>query len=70
MLFTVVAYWMIGLPLGYSLGIRLDYGAKGMWIGLIGGLSIAAILMIGRFLRLSAAGRLHAHQLQHQQHER
>jgi MATE family multidrug resistance protein len=70
MLFTVIAYWLVGLPLGYSLGIHLGYGAEGMWVGLIGGLSIAAILMIGRFLRLSAAGRLHADQLQRQQHER
>jgi MATE family multidrug resistance protein len=53
MLFTVVAYWLIGLPVGYVLGIHLDYGARGMWGGLIGGLSVAAMLMIGRFLRLS-----------------
>jgi MATE family multidrug resistance protein len=53
MLFTVIAYWMVGLPLGWLLGIHLDYGARGMWIGLIAGLSIAALLMLGRFLRLS-----------------
>ena len=53
MLFTIVAYWLIGLPTGYALGIGLDHGAKGMWVGLIGGLAVAAFLMIGRFRRLS-----------------
>ena len=53
MLFTIVAYWLIGLPVGYALGISLGYGAEGMWSGLIGGLAVAAVLMIGRFQRLS-----------------
>jgi len=54
MLFTIVAYWLVGLPVGYSLGIHRGYGAEGMWIGLIGGLAIAAMLMLNRFHRLTA----------------
>ena len=56
MLYTLLAYWVIGLPLGYQLGVVLDHGAKGMWIGLIGGLSVAAVLMISRFMHLLRSG--------------
>src|SRR5690606_8649705 len=33
-----VAYWIIGLPIGYLLGIHLGYGLKGIWYGLTIGL--------------------------------
>ncbi len=55
MVFTIVAYWLIGLPLGYGLGITWGFGATGMWIGLIGGLSVAALLLGWRYARLSKA---------------
>ena len=55
MLITVVAYWLVGLPLGWSLGIHLEYGAQGMWIGLIAGLSIAATLLLLRYRQLARA---------------
>lgn len=58
MLFTIIAYWMIGLPLGYGLGILSGYGAEGMWSGLIVGLSVAAILMFVRFQLLTRHMRL------------
>lgn len=35
-----VAYWIIGLPLGYFLCFRLRWGALGVWIGLCIGLMI------------------------------
>jgi MATE family multidrug resistance protein len=50
---TLVAYWMIGLPLGYVLGFTFDQGAIGVWYGLLAGLSIAAILLFIRFNTLS-----------------
>ena len=40
MLANFVAYWLIGLPLGYILCFRLAWGALGIWIGLCGGLMI------------------------------
>jgi len=46
-----IAYWVIGLPLGYILAFHFDMGAPGMWIGLIAGLSFASIFLILRFLR-------------------
>jgi len=42
MLVTVVAYWLIGLPLGAWFGFGQHRGAPGLWMGLILGLSAAA----------------------------
>lgn len=53
MLMTVVAYWLVGLPVGWILGFRFGLGAEGMWIGLIAGLSVAALLLAVRFQRLT-----------------
>jgi MATE family multidrug resistance protein len=52
-LITLVAYWILALPLGYILGFSLNMGAIGIWIGLLAGLTIAAILLYIRFDRLS-----------------
>jgi MATE family multidrug resistance protein len=48
-----VAYWVIALPLGYWLAFPLGYGASGIWIGLLIGLTVTATLMIVRFNSLS-----------------
>ncbi|KFN49879.1 MATE family efflux transporter [Arenimonas composti] len=53
MLITVFAYWGLGLPLGAWFGLGRDGGAPGLWTGLIVGLSVAALLLGGRFLRLA-----------------
>jgi len=53
MFITVLAYWGLGLPLGYWLGIHGGQGAPGLWTGLILGLSVAACLLGWRFWRLS-----------------
>ncbi|MEZ5505822.1 MAG: MATE family efflux transporter [Gammaproteobacteria bacterium] len=49
MLLTVVAYWCVGLPVGYVLGltdwITPAMGAQGFWIGLVAGLTVAALLL-------------------------
>lgn len=47
--FIFVAYWLIGLPLSYWLGFKAGYGAVGIWMGLLIGLTLTAIAM---FLRL------------------
>jgi len=49
MVLTLIAYWGIGLPVGFVLA-RTDLfgpmmGAPGFWIGLIAGLSAAAVLL-------------------------
>jgi multidrug resistance protein, MATE family len=57
MLITVVAYWGIGMPVGWWLGLRQGGGAPGMWVGLIIGLSVAALLLTWRFLRMARGER-------------
>ena len=56
MALAALAYWGVGMPLGAGLGLWLGWGPRGMWLGLIGGLSVAAFLLCRRFLRSS--GRL------------
>lgn len=50
MLITTLAYWGIGMPLSWWLGIRKGYGAPGLWVGLIAGLTVSALLLGARFL--------------------
>jgi len=50
---TFIAYWIITLPLGFYLCYIRNMGAFGMWIALGIGLSLSAILLIVRFIRLS-----------------
>ncbi|MFD1776312.1 MATE family efflux transporter [Paenibacillus rhizophilus] len=47
-----VAYWIIGLPVGYVLAEYTDLGAYGYWIGLITGLAIGAILLLSRLVKV------------------
>lgn len=53
MLYSVLAYWMIGISLGWYLTFRQEWGASGMWVGIIAGLSVAAVLLGVRYWRLS-----------------
>lgn len=50
---TLAAYWGVGLPAAWMLGIRLGLGPRGLWSGWIFGLTVAAVLLARRFVRLS-----------------
>ena len=50
--FIFIAYWVIGLPLGYALGFKAGYGSVGIWYGLLIGLTLTALAMFIRFRRL------------------
>jgi len=50
---TLVAYWVIGLPSSYLLGIHFGLGVSGIWYGFIIGLSTSAIGLLWRFERIS-----------------
>ena len=52
-LITLVAYWIIALPLGYTLGIVGPFHAIGVWTGIAGGLAFAAVFLTVRFARLT-----------------
>jgi len=45
MLANLIAYWLIGLPVGWVLCFKFGWGAQGLWIGLCLGL-----ILIGTFL--------------------
>ena len=53
MLITGLAYWGVGLPVGWFLAFGMHMQTIGMWAGLVAGLSVAAILLLARFLVLS-----------------
>lgn len=53
MAITTLAYWGVGMPIGYLLCFHFGHGAPGMWTGLIAGLSVAAVLLFVRFARES-----------------
>ena len=46
---TFISYWVIGFPVSYFLGKEDMYGSFGIWLGLLAGLSTAAILLFIRF---------------------
>ena len=50
---TFFAYWVVALPLGYVLAFKYDYGADGIWFALFLGLTIAAIWVFLRFIKLA-----------------
>lgn len=49
MIISLIAYWVIGIPLGYYLGFILELGAVGVWISLSVGLITAAVFFTLRF---------------------
>ena len=50
---TFLSYWVIALPLAYVLAFVYGYGANGIWLGLFLGLTIAAVWVFGRFIKLA-----------------
>ena len=50
MFINIVSYLLLGLSVGYYLTFNKAMGPAGMWIGMIVGLSIGAVLLLGRFL--------------------
>ena len=51
---TFVAYWVIGFPTSWYLSKVAGMGAMGIWIGLLAGLTAAAIFLYLRFNYLTA----------------
>lgn len=46
---TFVAYWIIGLPAAYVLGMHFNLGVNGIWYGLTLGLLTSSVLLYLRF---------------------
>ncbi|MEO0402557.1 MAG: MATE family efflux transporter [Pseudomonadota bacterium] len=52
---TLIAYWVIALPLGYGLGFWAGWGPQGVWIGYGAGVALAGSLVTWRFFRMARA---------------
>jgi MATE family multidrug resistance protein len=48
-----IAYWVIGLPVGWFFAFPNHMGAAGMWLGLILGLTMASVFLGIRFLGMA-----------------
>jgi MATE family multidrug resistance protein len=48
------------MTVGWWLAFRAGLGARGMWMGLIAGLSMAAVLLTTRFWRLARSSGISA----------
>ncbi|TSE10636.1 MATE family efflux transporter [Aquimarina algiphila] len=46
---TFIAYWVVGFPISYYLGLYTEYKSSGIWIGLLAGLTASAVLLYVRF---------------------
>ena len=46
---AVLSYWVVGIPTSYLLAFKAGYGGVGLWLGLVVGLSVAAVLLMVRF---------------------
>lgn len=53
MLLALFAYWVIGFPLAYGLGVTLGLGPTYVWVGLIAGLTACAVLLNLRYFLIS-----------------
>jgi len=49
MIHASVSYWLLGMPASYILAFEFGLGGAGVWIGLIIGLTAAAVLLMHRF---------------------
>ena len=53
MYITFIAYWIVGFPISFYLGLHTPLKAVGVWIGLLIGLTVASLLLYSRFNYLS-----------------
>ena len=51
MYIAVISYWIIGLPCGYVLSFHYNFGAQGIWLGLVLGLGFACLFLLLRLLK-------------------
>ncbi len=57
LVFSAISFWLIGFPVAWVMAFTLDFGVRGVWIGLLVSLTAYAALLIWRFSALSRPGR-------------
>lgn len=50
---TIIAYWVIGIPVGWVMAKYFDFNLYGIWFGLSIGLTFSAVMLTRRFLKES-----------------
>jgi MATE family multidrug resistance protein len=50
MVISLLSYWLVGFPAAWLFGIFWDVGPVGLWYGMVLGMTLAAMLMIARYL--------------------
>jgi MATE family multidrug resistance protein len=50
---AAICYWGIGIPCSYVLAFPLGMGGQGLWLGLVIGLTLAAVALLWRFWLLA-----------------
>jgi len=50
MVLSVMSYWGLGLTSGYILAFHAGFEERGLWMGLVVGLAVAAVLLSRRFM--------------------
>jgi MATE family multidrug resistance protein len=53
-----IAYWVVGIPFGYIMAKQFKLGAAGIWLGFITGLTLSALFLSIRFLRISGRNKV------------
>ncbi|GAB2298862.1 Protein DETOXIFICATION 37 [Dionaea muscipula] len=43
---NVGCYYFVGIPVGVVLGFKFDFGAKGLWTGMIGGTTMQTLILL------------------------
>lgn len=46
---SCISFWLIPLPIGYLLGVTLNWQGIGLWIGMVAGALAGALILCGRF---------------------
>jgi multidrug resistance protein, MATE family len=57
---SMLAYWVLGLPLGWVLAHQVGMGPSGIWAGFVIALGLAAMVLVRRFLRQTGPATLAA----------
>lgn len=58
MVFAMIGYWAVGMPIAYVLGFVVDWRGTGIWLGLASGLAFVAVVLVTRFALRERLGLL------------
>ena len=45
------SFWIFAIPIGALFAFKLNFGARGLWVGLASGLALGALLLTIRLLQ-------------------